>query len=124
MPPKRRRDDTTQMTLSRAGTLRAPAQQTLGFKRAAVVPSDAVDMGDPVTSKGARANGQQLERTLSNAVPEDVQVKEETAAVKLEQVPAWPAGAWVKEEPTAVPSGPAETEGSGESQQSRSTEEE
>lgn len=143
MPPKRRRDETTQMTLSRAGTLRAPAQQTLGFKRAAVEPSGAADAGTHGLHgyKGilVDAHGQQLERA-SNAVPEGTQVKEERPdqvpawpvgatvkeepAVKLEQVSAWPVGAWVKKESATVPSAPAEnTEGS-ETQQSRSTEEE
>ena len=142
MPAKRRRDETTQMTLSRGGTLRAPAQQTLGFKRAAVEPSGAADMDTPVKSEvslpGRLAHGQQLD-SMSNAVPESAQVKEEPAvkreqvpawpvgakvkeepaAVKLEQVPAWPVGAWVKKEPA-----PAEHTERFESQQTRSTEEE
>ena len=151
MPPKRRRDETTQLTLSRAGTLRAPAQQTLGFKRAAVDPSGAADVGTPVMPEVSRhglhgfkgilidVHGQQLE-SASNASPEDAQVKEELPdqvpawpvgatvkeepAVKLEQVSAWPVRAWVKKKSAAVPSAPAEnTEGS-ESQQPRSTEEE
>ena len=39
--PPRQGDETTQMTLSRTGTLRPPAQQTLSFKPAAAAPSSA-----------------------------------------------------------------------------------
>ena len=136
MPAKRRHDETTQMTLSRGGTLRAPAQQTLGFKRADVEPSDAADVEYPRRATGGplsmadvvdtpaksevslpdrMAHRQQLE-SVSNAVPEGAQVKEEPVAVKLEQVPAWPVGAWVKQEPA-----PAENTEKFESQQTRST---
>ena len=66
--PPRQGDETTQMTLSRTGTLRPPAQQTLSFKPAAAAPSSAA----------AAAETHVKPEEAIPAWPEGARVKEES----------------------------------------------